>query len=109
MADAEVDTAQLSSYCSIPQESLETLLDKPTKELICRLLQSITIKVREHNELASEKLKLEVELEKAVRGGESKTRALKSSAEKANKGAADLRAKLQSEGKYLLFIRKLTI
>lgn len=102
MAAAELDLAQLSSYCSLPQQSFHTLLDAPTVELVRNLLQSITAKAHEHHELASEKFKLGVELENAVRGGETKTRVLKNSVEKAAKEAADLREKLKEEGNCLL-------
>lgn len=99
MAAPELDSAQLSSYCSLPQESINILLDAPTADLVRSLLQNITTKAHEHNELTSEKLKLGVELENAVRGGETKNRVLKSSVDKNLKEAADLRQKLREEGR----------
>ena len=102
MAAPELDLAQLSSYCSLPQKTFKSLLDAPTVELVQGLLQSITVKANEHNELTSERLKLGVELENAVRGGETKTRILKSTIEKGSKETAELRETLEQEGKIIL-------
>lgn len=98
MATAQLDVPQISSYCSLSQPLINTLLAAPTVDLVRTLLENISAKIQEHNELASEKLKLRVELENAVRGGESKSRVLKSSIDKGLKEIADLRQKLQAEG-----------
>lgn len=100
MAVAQLDVAQLSSFCSLPQQSIDTLLDAPTAGLVRTLLENISVKAHEHNDLASEILKLGVELENAVRGGETKSRVLKSSIDKGLKEATDLRQKLQAEGRW---------
>ena len=100
MEVVQLDVPQLSSFCSLPQDSIKTLLDTPTVELVRRLLENISAKAREFNELTSEKFRLGVELENAVRGAESKSRVLKSSVDKGLKEAADLRQKLQAEGKF---------
>ena len=99
MATAGLDLAHLSSFCSLPQQSFLTLLDNPTVELVRGLLQSIELKAQEYDETTSEKLKLGVELENAVRGGETKNRVLKSTIDKGLKDAADLRKKLAEEGR----------
>ena len=99
MEVAQLDVPQLASFCSLPQDSIKNLLDAPTVELVRRLLESVSAKAREYNELTSEKFRLGVELENAVRGAESKSRVLKSSVDKGLKEAADLRQKLQAEGK----------
>ena len=98
MAVAQLDVAQLSSFCSLPQHSINTLLDAPTAALVRTLLENISVRAHEHTEFASERLKLGVELENAVRGGETKSRILKSSIDKALKEATDLRQKLEAEG-----------
>lgn len=98
MAAVELDVARLSAFCSLPPTSIETLLDAPTVELVRTLLSNISDRTREYDELKSEKLKLGVELENAVRGGESKSRVLKSSVDKGLKEAAKLREKLQVAG-----------
>lgn len=100
MAAAELDVAQLATYCSVPQQTINTLLDAPTTELVRSLLENVAAKAREHNELVSGKLKLGVELENAVRGGEAKSRVLKVTIDKGLKEAADLRQKLQTEGRH---------
>lgn len=101
MAAAQVDLAQLSSFCSLPQHSINILLDAPTAGLVRTLLENISVRAHEHNDIASEKLKLGVELENAVRGGETKSRILKSSIDKGVKEATELKQKLQAEGIYV--------
>ena len=98
MAVAQLDVAQLSSFCSLPQQSIDTLLDAPTASLVASLLKNISVKADEYNDVVSEKLKLSVELENAVRGSETKSRLLKGSVDKGLKEATDLRQKLQAEG-----------
>ena len=100
MALTELDTPNLSSFCSIPQASITTLLEAPTPELVRTLLQNISTKVKEYNELSSEKLRSGVELEAAVRGQEAKNRALTSQVEKWHKEAVELRHQLQTQGRF---------
>ena len=99
MAVAQLDVAQLSSFCSLPQQSIDTLLDAPTTSLVTSLLKNISVKADEYSDIVSDKLKLSVELENAVRGSETKSRVLKGSVDKGLKEATDLRQKLQAEGK----------
>lgn len=98
MATAEVDVARLSSFCALPQTSLESLLDTPTGDLVRTLLRNLSPRVHEYEGLKADKLKLHVELENAVRGGESKSRVLKNSIDKNLKENASLKLKLQGEG-----------
>lgn len=98
MASAAVDIPRLSSFCSLPQTSLTSLLETPTVDLVRTLLEHLSPRIREYDELKAEKLKLNVELENAVRGGESKSRVLKNSIDKGLREAAQLRQKLQEEG-----------
>ncbi|KAI4258699.1 MAG: hypothetical protein LQ352_001125 [Teloschistes flavicans] len=97
MATAEVDVARLSSFCALPQTSLESLLDTPTGDLVRTLLRNLSPRVHEYEGLKADKLKLHVELENAVRGGESKSRVLKNSIDKNLKENASLKLKLQGE------------
>ena len=99
MAVAQLDTAQLSSFCSLPQPTIDTLLDAPTVGLVRTLLENILAKAHEHDGLASENLKLGVELENAVRVGETKNRVLRGSVDKSLKEVTDLKKKLQAEGR----------
>lgn len=95
---ASPDIAHLSSFCSLPQSSITALLDEPTSELVRNLLTNISEKAHEFDEAKSQQLKLGVELENAVRGGDSKTRVLKGSIEKGQREALELKQRLQSEG-----------
>ncbi|EGE08418.1 filament-forming protein [Trichophyton equinum CBS 127.97] len=99
MATAAVDIPFLASHYAIPEIALTTLSEKPTVELVNQLLESISTKARETEELKSDKLRLEVELENAVRGGEAKVKVLKSSVEKGLEEISNLRNKLQESGK----------
>ena len=99
MAVAELDIPQLASFCSVPETTVNTILDQPTVELIRALLEGVATKVHEHNELKSEKLRVDVELENAVRGGESKLRAVKSSLDRTQKENTDLKQKVHIEGR----------
>ncbi|KAI4095947.1 MAG: hypothetical protein LQ344_001328 [Seirophora lacunosa] len=95
MATAELDIPRLSTFCALPQTSLTSLLDAPTTDLVRNLLQGLSKRIGEHDELKSANLKLNVELENAVRGGEFKSRVLKNSVDKGLREAAELKHKLQ--------------
>ncbi|KAI9838350.1 MAG: hypothetical protein M1819_005618 [Sarea resinae] len=97
MAAATVDVPFLSSYCSVPETTLSALIDAPTTELVKSFLESVASKAREHEELRSEKLRTDVELENAVRSGETKNRALKSTVDKSLKEVSDVRGKLKEQ------------
>ena len=98
MATVDLDVGRLSAYCQLPQASITNLLDAPTKDLVQSLLESITIRAREQEEWESEKLRINIELENAVRGAESKSRVLKSSVDKAQREVSELREKLHTAG-----------
>ncbi|KAH0544558.1 hypothetical protein FGG08_001330 [Glutinoglossum americanum] len=97
MATAVVDVTYLSSYLSVPKSTLVTLVDEPTKELVNAVLQAVSARAREHDEVNDSKLRLGVELENAVRTGDSRTRGLKASVEKGLNELAELRGKLKEE------------
>ena len=98
MATPELDIPQLSTFCSIPQASVNTLLDAPTAELVQSVLRNISARAKEYNELKSEKLRSSVELEAAVRGQETKNRALKTQLEKSHHEVGELQHKIQGQG-----------
>ena len=100
MAAVELDIPRLSAFCAVPRASLDSLLDTPTADLVRTLLASLSPRVHEYDTIKAEKIKLNVELENAVRGGESKCRVLKNSIDKGVKEAAELRRKLYEEGPY---------
>jgi len=100
MATMELDLPYLSSYLIFPEASLTTLLTSPTVDLVRTLLSKVAAKAREHEQVQSEKLKLDVNFENVVRAADSKARVLKASVEKGLKEVAELRQKLQEEGKF---------
>lgn len=98
MANAAVEIPYLSSHYALPEATLNTLTQAPTVDLVNQLLQSITKKAHKYDELKSDKLRLEVELESAVRSNESKIKVLKNNVEKGHAEVEDLRKKLHQSG-----------
>ncbi|KAJ5206293.1 hypothetical protein N7491_003088 [Penicillium cf. griseofulvum] len=94
MAEAAIQLPYLSSHYALPESTLTTLQQAPTVELVNQLLESINKKAHESDELKSDKLRLEVELENAVRSNESKVKVLKATVEKGHAEVEDLRKKL---------------
>ena len=98
-AAVDVNLSQLSSFTSLPESTFSNLLSNPTSELVKTLLTQISSKALEYETVKSENVRLVVELENAVRTGDTKNRLLKSSVEKGLKEAEELRQKLQAEGR----------
>jgi nucleoprotein TPR len=99
MAAAVLDSGYLSAYLNVPRDTLDTLIDAPTAELVRGLLEAVAVKAHENEELQAEKLRLEVELENAVRSSESRSQGFKATVDKALQDVNELRGKLSSEGK----------
>lgn len=99
MATAAIDTAYIAAAYSVPEPTLQTLLDAPTTELVQQLLAKIESRAHEFDEVKAEKLRSDVELENAVRTGDSRARALKASVDKNLKELEEVRKKLNEEGK----------
>ncbi|KAL9612247.1 MAG: hypothetical protein Q9167_003160 [Letrouitia subvulpina] len=97
MAAVELNIPRLSSFYSIPSSSINTLLDAPTADLVATLLGNISSKIDEYDVLKSSKLKSDVELENAVRGGEAKNRVLRNAIDKSHRDAEELKGKLEAE------------
>ncbi|QKX63321.1 uncharacterized protein TRUGW13939_10491 [Talaromyces rugulosus] len=95
MAAATIEIPFLASHYGLSEASLTTLTQAPTVDLVNQLLESISTKAREFDDLKSDKLRLEVELENSVRSSESKTKVLKTSVEKGLTEIHDLRTRLQ--------------
>lgn len=100
MAAAIVDVDYLSAYLSVPQQTLTSAIDSPTSELVRSVLEAITAKAREHDELAADKIRVDIELENAVRSSETRIDGLRASVEKAQKTVEEVRTKLKEEGTY---------
>jgi nucleoprotein TPR len=98
MAETAIELPYLASHYAIPEATLSTLTQAPTADLVNQLLESITKKAHAFDELKSDKLRLEVELENAVRSNESKIKVLKVTVEKGHSEIEDLRKKLHESG-----------
>jgi nucleoprotein TPR len=97
---AEVDLRAVSSFTALPEPHLATLLQAPTVDLVKLLLQSIEAKAKDHEQVKTQKVRLEVELETSVRTNESKVKALKKSVEKGLAESSKLRVELQNSGEH---------
>ncbi|PMD41489.1 hypothetical protein L207DRAFT_543605 [Hyaloscypha variabilis F] len=97
MAAAGLDVNYLSAYLSLPQQTLTSVLDSPTTDLVQSVLEAITAKAREYHELAADKLRADIELENAVRSSETRIEGLRASLEKSQKTVEEVRTKLQEE------------
>jgi nucleoprotein TPR len=99
MAAAAVDVGYLAASYSVAETSVHSLLSEPTVELVQSLLIQIEARAREYDDLKSEKLRAEVELEGAVHNSDARARTLKATADNAVKDTEELRQKLVLEGK----------
>lgn len=100
MAAAAVDVGYLAASYAVPETTLQSLLSEPTAALVQSLLVQIEAKAREYDDLQSEKIKVDVELEAAVQSGDARARSMKAAADKAQKEADQLQQKLAREGAY---------
>lgn len=98
MATVALDVDYLAAYLSVPQQTLNTVVDAPTAELVRSVLEAVTTKAREHDEVVADKLRMDIELENAVRSSETRIEGLRSSVEKAQKNVEEARTKLNEEG-----------
>lgn len=98
MATSTIDPGYLAAYLSLPEPTITTLLDTPTVELVQAVLAAVTAKAHEHEDLKAEKLRVDIELESAVRSAESRSQGLKASVDKALNDVEQLRNKLTEEG-----------
>lgn len=98
-AAATIDTSYISNFTSISEPAIQSLINEPTAELVSAFLRAVTIKALEYDKLKSERLRLDVELENAVRGAELRSRILKANADKALQEVEVLRNKLNEEGR----------
>lgn len=98
MAAAAVDVGYIAASYTVPATTIETLLSSPTTELVQSLLVQIEAKAREFDDLKSDKLRADVELENTVRGNETRQKALKATADRALQEVEELRKKLSEEG-----------
>jgi nucleoprotein TPR len=96
---AEVDVHAVATFSSTPESTISTILENPTVQLVRSLLYNISVRAKEYDQLKSQKVRLEVELETVVRTSESKVKVLKNSVEKGLTEITRLRTELQNSGK----------
>lgn len=104
MAVAALDTVFLSSFLSVSETTISSILASPTVELVQAVLTAVAVKAQQHEEVQSEKLRLEVELENAVRGSEHRAQGLKASVDRALLEVTELRTKLNQEGEAHVYL-----
>ncbi|KAL1891716.1 Protein mlp1 [Sporothrix stenoceras] len=97
MAAAAVDVGYLSTHLGVPETNLSTAVTDPTPELVKAILDAVTAKAHEFDELYAAKLNVDIELESVVRSSEARSESFKTAAETSRKDADDLRRKLQDE------------
>lgn len=97
-AAVAVDFAYLSTHLGVPENTLSTVATAPTVDLVTAVLQAVAAKAHEFENLYSEKLQVDIELENAVRSSEARCQTSKATADKALKDVEELRKKLQHEG-----------
>lgn len=97
MASAGPDATFIASYSGLALSHIQSLLSSPTPALVTSFLQAIVARAQEHERLKADRLRLDVELENAVRGGEAKVRALKATYEKSLSEVETLRTQLQEQ------------
>lgn len=98
MAAAAIDIDYLAASYSVPETDIQSALAEPSVELVRSILAHVEAKAREFDDIRSEKLRSDVELEAAVHSADTRARTLKATADKAVKEADELREKLAHEG-----------
>jgi nucleoprotein TPR len=97
---AELDIPYLATTFSVPESNLQSLLNAPSVDLARFLLQHLSAFAASYDDLKAEKLRSDVELEAAIRSGESRARQLKGSVEKGLKETESLRRSLNDSGTF---------
>ena len=101
---AAVDVAYLSTHLGVAPDTLSAVAAAPTAELVQVVLEAVTTKAREYDNLYAQKLHADIELESSVRGSESRVESFKATADKALKDVEALRIKLHEEGELCLHL-----
>ncbi len=92
----DIDLRAISNFASLPETTINGLLDAPTADAVKSLLRSIEKSAKECGQSKSQKVKLEVELETVVRTNESKVKVLQNSRDKALADVQKLRSEVQT-------------
>lgn len=92
---AVADLGYIAGHLGLEQDGLTTLAADSN---LSSLLKAVETKAREFDDLYSEKLRVDIELENAVVGSEARCQTFKATADKAMKEVEEVRQKLQNEG-----------
>jgi hypothetical protein len=96
---AAVDTAFLASAYELPEATFTNLINAPSQDLVLTVLQQLIVYANEFSATKAEKLRTDVELEAAVRVGETRVKQLKDTNEKNLKELESIRRQLNESGK----------
>lgn len=95
---ASVDAGYVSAFLQIPESSITSVLNAPTVELVQAVLQAVSSKAHEFEDAQADKLRLEIELENAIRRSDTQAQSLKASVDKALEETNTIRIRLNQEG-----------
>lgn len=96
---ADVDIGYLAAHLGMPQDNLSTTANAPTADLVKALLSAVAAKAYEFDELYTQKVQLEVQLETSVRGAEAQRDASNERAAQALRELEQIRNTLKEEGR----------
>ncbi|KKA30609.1 hypothetical protein TD95_000829 [Thielaviopsis punctulata] len=94
MAAAAVDTAFLAAHLGLSESSVSAL---PTDDATTAFLQAVAVKAKEFDSLYADKIRVDIELENAVIGSETRCSSFKATADQAMKEVEELNKKLKEE------------
>lgn len=92
-----IDVSRLSRFLSLPEDIISSLAGI-TEHYVTSVLRAIDEKSREHVNLRADTLRIEVELEQAVRTADNRVKAMKTQLDSSLAETQDLRVKLNTSG-----------
>ena len=60
---AAVEVGYLSTHLGVPQDTLSAVASEPTVDLVRAVLDAVLVKAHEYDELYSQKIQVDIELE----------------------------------------------
>lgn len=96
----DIDVRAISAFSSLPENTITTLRQTPTPELIDEILRAFVPRIKECEQTKAKQVKTEIELETYTRKNDSKVKALSESRDKALEQAGKLRGELQVAGEH---------
>lgn len=96
-----IDVSRLSNFLSLPEDVISSFAGI-TGDYVTSVLRAIDNKSREHDNLRADALRIEVELEQAVRTADNRVKAMKTQLDSSLAETQDLRSKLNTSGLFIL-------